>query len=72
MKTFKNVHQRRLDRENSLRAGDNYALGVESGFVPVPPPPKENGICSFCNSEWKPDSRGNCGACGAPKGKALA
>jgi len=23
--------------------------------------------CGFCGSDWIPDSRGNCGACGGPK-----
>lgn len=28
---------------------------------------KSEAYCAFCYSEWVPDSRGNCGACGAPK-----
>ena len=34
--------------------------------------PGEQAVCRFCSSGWEAsDARGNCRACGAPKGMAL-
>ena len=40
----------------------------KGGIIPPPPPPIEPPVkyCAHCGSAWTPDSRGNCGSCGAP------